>query len=654
MTNRTINKRKAPTSAIDSLINEMKTDQSNLQKRAANLIKPKTSSKHSITKNRKLSTKKQTKKPYQPRQQKQPSHTQNNHRQHNPIKKIIDNLNLTAIKGLKIIPIGGQEEVGRNMTVFEYKNDIVILDMGIQFPEEDMPGVDYIVPDISYLKGKEKRIKAVIFSHGHLDHIGAAPILLAQLNYPPIIGRDFTLALIKNRMEDHQKGSSKRLKIKKIKSISDKFKLGNFKTSFFKIEHSIMDAVGVILETPDGTVIHPGDWTVERDDNGQRTMDYTYLSKLPRPTILMLESLGATDHNNHPTSEKVMYDNLNKIISAKKGKIIIGMFSSQIDRIKHIIEMADKLGKKVALDGYSMKLNIKLAQELGYIKQNKQVLIDIKNINNYPEDRLVVLCTGAQGESNAALSKIVTGNHRYITIKKKDTIVFSSSVIPGNERTIQRLKDNLYRKCDNVIHTNMMDIHVSGHCNASDIQAMIKDVKPDYYLPVYANHYFLKEAEKLAKEVGMKAKNIFVLDNGNIFNLYKNQAKILKEKVKIDYVFIDGLGVNEVEHIVLRDRQMLAEDGIFMITVIIDSKTKKVNGNIQITSRGFVHVKENFDLINDTKKVVKKTIAKNTSSSAGNRLNWGILNKQIREEVGMFLFKKTQRRPMVIPVIIEV
>ena len=641
-----MNKKREPASAIDSLINEMKNNQNNLRKRAADLINPQKAKKKNYSKKKNKNTlNKQQKKQ---RQKKQSTQKQSSTKEKN------NNLDLTSIKGLKIIPIGGQEEVGRNMTVFEYKNDIVILDMGIQFPEEDMPGVDYIVPDISYLKGKEKRIKAVIFSHGHLDHIGAAPILLAQLNYPPIIGRDFTVALIKNRMEDHQKGSSKRLRVKKIKNISDKFKLGNFKTSFFKIEHSIMDAVGVILETPDGTIIHPGDWTVERNDQGQRTMDYTYLSKLPRPTILMLESLGATDHNNQPISEKVMYDNLKKIISVKKGKVIIGMFSSQIDRIKNIIEMADKLGKKVALDGYSMKLNIKLAQELGYIKPNKNTLIDIKDIHKYPEDKLIILCTGAQGESNAALSKIVTGNHRYITIKKKDTIVFSSSVIPGNERTIQRLKDNLYRKCDNVIHSNMMDIHVSGHCNASDIQAMIKDVKPDYYLPVYANHYFLKEAEKLAKEVGMKAKNIFVLDNGNIFNIHKNKARILKEKIKIDYVFIDGLGVNEVEHIVLRDRQMLAEDGIFMITVIIDSKTKKVNGNIQITSRGFVHVKENFDLINDTKKVVKKTIAKNTSSSAGNKLNWSILNKQIREEVGMFLFQKTQRRPMVIPVIIEV
>jgi len=625
--------------AIDSLISEMKATQNKLKKRTANFKKDNAKSKYSAQKNNHKGNKNLQK--------------QKNNRQKKTSSDQEPSLDLTKIKGLKIMPLGGQEEVGRNMTVFEYGNDIVILDMGLQFPEEDMPGVDYIVPDISYLKGKEKRIRGVIFSHGHLDHIGAAPILLEQLNYPPIIGRDFTIALIKNKMEDQQKGSAQRLKIAHIKDINDKIKLGSFKAGFFKIEHSIMDAVGVTLETPDGTVIHPGDWTVERNDRGQRTMDYTYLANLKRPTVLMLESLGATD-KNCPTSEKTMYDNLRKIISTNNGKVIIGMFSSQLDRIKNIILMAEKIGKKVALDGYSMKMNMQIAQELGYIKPSKQALIDIKNIHNYPENKLIILCTGAQGESNAALSKIVTGNHKFINLKKKDTVVFSSSIIPGNENTIQRLKDNLYRKCDNVIHSSMLDIHVSGHCNASDIQAMIKDVKPDYYIPVYAYHYFLKEARKLAMETGMKSKNIFILDNGNILNLYKGKAKILKEKAKTDYIFIDGIGVNEVEHIVLRDRQMLAEDGIFMITIIIDSKTKKVNGNIQITSRGFVHVKENFDLINATKKTVKKVISENTTSAKGNKLNWNVLNKQIREEVGKFLFQKIQRRPMIIPVIIEV
>lgn len=558
------------------------------------------------------------------------------------------------IKGLRIIPLGGQEEVGRNMTVFEYGNDIVILDMGIQFPEEDMPGVDYIVPDCSYLKGKEDRIRGVVFSHGHLDHIGAAPILLKQLNYPAILGRDFTLALIKKKMEDYEKDSAGRLKIINIKNIEQKVALGSFKVSFFKVEHSVMDAVGVILETPDGTVIHPGDWTIGRDDKGQRTVSYENLSKLPRPTVLMLESLGALDRDEKHTPDSKVYQNLEKIISAPKGKVIIATFSSQVERIGKILDMCHRVGKKVALDGYSMKTNIEIARELGYIKPAKDVLIEMKDIDKYPENKQVIICTGAQGEGNAALSRIVNGNHRQIKLNKYDTIVFSSSVIPGNERTIQRLKDNLYRKCDNVIHTDLMDVHISGHCNASDIQTVIKQIKPDYYLPVYANHYFLKEAAKLAIEIGFKKENIFVLDNGNILQLHKKKAEIIKEKAKTDYIFIDGLGVGDIGQVVLRDRQVLAQDGMFVITVIIDSKTKRISGTIQITSRGFIYVKENFDLVNATKEVVKKVVAKNTNKDDKSKINWVMINNEIREEVGKYLFKKTERRPMVLPNVIEV
>lgn len=561
---------------------------------------------------------------------------------------------LSKIKGLRIIPLGGQEEVGRNMTVFEYGEDIVILDMGIQFPEEDMPGVDYIVPDISYLKGKEKRVRGVIFSHGHLDHIGAAPILLKQLDYPAIVGRDFTLALIKKKMEDYEKDSVGRLKIINIKNIEQKISLGVFKISFFKVEHSVMDAVGVILETPDGTVIHPGDWTIGRDEKGQRTVSYEELSKLPRPTVLMLESLGATDRSEDGAPESKMYENLEKIISTPKGKVIIATFSSQVERIGKILDICHKLGKKVALDGYSMKTNIEIARQLGYIKPAKDVLIDMKEVGKYPDNKIVVICTGAQGEDNAVLARIVNGNHRYIKINKQDSIVFSSSVIPGNERTIQRLKDNLYRKCDNVIHTNIMDVHISGHCNASDIQAVLKQIKPDYYLPVYANHYFLKEAAKLAIEIGFKKENIFVLDNGNIFQLHNKKGEIIKEKAKTDYIFIDGLGVGDIGQVVLRDRQVLAKDGMFVITVIIDSKTKKISGGIQITSRGFIYVKENFDLVNATKEVVKKVVAKNTNKDDKSKINWVMINNEIREEVGKYLFKKTERRPMVLPNVIEI
>ncbi len=558
----------------------------------------------------------------------------------------------SARGALRIIPLGGQEEVGRNMTVFEYDDDIIILDMGMQFPEEDMPGIDYIIPNISYLKGKEKRIRGVILSHGHLDHIGAAPLLLKTLGYPPVIGRDMTLLMVRKKMEDFEKGSAQQLKAIRIKSVADKIRLGKFEIEFFDVEHSIMDAVGAIIKTPAGTIIHPGDWTMEKGPSGESLVSYRNLAKLPSPRILMLESLGAIVTSPSRTTEEEMYRNLEKLIDEATGKIIIGTFSSQIKRIGHILEYAEKKGKKVALDGYSMKMNVEIAKELGYIKMHKETLIPVNDIHKYPDNRIVIICTGAQGEGNAVLSRIITDNHRFIKVRKNDTIIFSSSVIPGNERTIQRLKDNLYRKCDNVIHGDLMDVHTSGHCTAMDIQEMLRQIAPDFFIPVYANHYMLKEAEKLATRIGFRKENIFVLDNGHILEVQKNTAKILAKKVDTSYVFVDGLGVGDIGQVVLRDRQVLSEDGMFMITVILDSKTKEVVGNIQITSRGFIYVKDNFDLVNEAKTKVKKVIKETTSKKTS--VEKKFIEDNIREAIGQYLFVKTQRRPMVLPVIVEV
>ena len=555
-------------------------------------------------------------------------------------------------KRLRIIPLGGQEEVGRNMTVFEYGNDIVIIDMGLQFPEEDMPGIDYIIPNVNYLKGKEKNIRGVIFTHGHLDHIGAAPILLKQLGYPPVISRDLTLALIKHKVEDQEKGAGSRLKTVRINNITDRIRVGAFEARFFEVEHSIMDAIGIVLLSPVGTVIHMGDWTIANDPIEEKEISYKHLANLPRPTILMLESLGALK-KGLPPSEQEVHQNLKNLIRSVPGRLIIGTFASQIRRISYLIEYAEQLGKKVALEGYSMKMNIEVAKELGYIKVKKETLITVNDIHKYKDDQVVIICTGAQGELNAALSRIVTDNHRFIKLQKNDTIVFSSSVIPGNERTIQRLKDNLYRKCDNIIHSDIMEIHIGGHSTAQGMEEMLRQVQPTFFLPVYANHYFLKEAAKIAFRMGFPEKNVTVLDNGSVFELDdKGVTSVLKEKADTSYVFIDGLGIGDIGHVVLRDRQVLAQDGMIVITAIIDSKTKGIVGNIQITSRGFIHVKENFDLVNETKRKVEKVVKDNTSKDSS--IDFDLVRNQIREVVGQFLFTKTERRPMVLPVVIEV
>jgi len=560
----------------------------------------------------------------------------------------------TETKGkLRIIPLGGCEEVGRNMTVFEYNNDIIILDMGIQFPEEDMLGIDYVIPNADYLKGKEKNIKGVIFSHGHLDHIGAAPILLEKLGNPPIVACNLTLAMVKHRVEDYKPNTSQKLKTILIKNLQNKISLGSFKVSFFQIEHSVMDAVGVIINTPFGTVIHPGDWTMERKKNGQPLVDYTHLAKLPRPTILMLESLGVVSNEPSPTSDELKAK-LTDLISKAPGRTIIGTFSSQIERVGWIITMSEQLGKKVALDGYSMKTNIEIAKELGYIKCKKETLIKVEQIHNLADNKVVIICPGAQGEENSALTRITEGSHRHIKIKKNDTIIFSSSVIPGNERSIQRLKDNLYRQCDNVVHGKLMDIHISGHGTKDDITYMLKTVRPDYYVPVYANHYMLKEAEKLAKSIGFNGKRIFVPDNGQVMEFDKLGGRLTKEKVPANYVFVDGMGVTDSSNnVVLRDRKMMSEDGMVVVIATIDSKTGDLIGSPDIISRGFIYMKENQELIQKVRQKIK-TITKGRPMPQPGVTEDDYLKNKIRTDIGQFLLQQTKRRPLLLPVIIRV
>lgn len=556
---------------------------------------------------------------------------------------------------MRIIPIGGNEEVGRNMIAVEYgtgdgKSDIIITDIGMQFAEEDMHGIDYIVPNISYFRGKERNIRAVMFTHGHLDHIGAAPVVLKQLGYPTIIARDLTLAMIKKKLEDGNPGGANNVKTISVKNIDQKMTLGAFKAHFFEVDHSIMDCMGIALESPVGTAINLGDWTINHDPADGGAISYESLNQYAKPRILMLESLSAIN-TRPPKSEKVMQGNLQDLINKAPGRIIIGTFASQIKRIAGLLEFTEKTGRKVLLEGYSMKTNIEIAKQLGYIKVSEDVFITPQELSKYPDNKILVLCTGAQGEHNAALNKIVTENHRFIKVQRDDTIVFSSSIIPGNERSIQRLKDNLYRKCDNVIHSDIMDVHMGGHATAQDIETVIKMVDPQYFVPIYANHYMLHEAKKRAVEMGFPAGRVAILDNGQILEFTSKGAKIRKEKADTSYVFVDGLGIGDVGQVVLRDRQALAEDGMFIINAIIDSKKKK-SLSIQVTSRGFVFVKDNFETINETKRKVEKIIAESTSEDT--QLDWRHVENNIRDQIGEFLFQKTARRPMILPIIMEV
>ncbi|OJI06807.1 hypothetical protein BK004_02380 [bacterium CG10_46_32] len=547
------------------------------------------------------------------------------------------------------------EEVGKNMTLFEYGDDIVILDMGLKFPEEDQHGIDYIIPNISCLKGKEKNVRAVIFSHGHLDHIGASPILLSRLGYPTVVGRPMTLAMVKHRQEDYEPKSSSRLKAITIKSIADRFSFGAFHIRFFQVEHSIMDAVGVILETPAGSIIHPGDWTMERDSKtGKPLVDYRHLARVKRPSILMLESLGAVDVRKSATQDE-MKKNLETLIRTAPGRIIIGTFASQIERIGWIIQAAETLGKKVALDGYSMKTNIEIASKLGYIKTKKGTLIKINQIEDYPENKTIIIATGAQGEGNAVLSRIITGNHKNVRLKKSDTVILSSSIIPGNEATIQKLKDELYRQSDNVIHGQIMDIHVSGHGGREDIKYILNTIKPDYFIPVYAYHYMLREAAMLARANGFSSDKILVLDNGQIAEFDGKQWHATDIKVDTSPVFVDGLGVGDVGSVVLKDRQVMAADGMVVVVVQVNTKTRKVMNNPDIITRGFIHIKTSEKLMTEIRNHVKKTTESILQKKMPKKSeDWGEIRGKLRDELGTFLFQETQREPMVLPVVLKV
>jgi len=556
---------------------------------------------------------------------------------------------------LKIIVLGGLEEVGRNMTLLEYENDIILIDMGLQFPEEDMPGIDYIIPNISYLRGKEKNIRGVIITHGHYDHIGAIPHLIPRLGNPTIYGTELTCAIIKKRQEDYK---SAKLNLATVK-IDDVLTLGKFTIEFIHVNHNIPDSVAVVVRTPVGIIIHTGDWKFDYTPVDEKPADFAKLAEVGKEGVLALlcDSTNAPEEG-HQISEQEIGKNLRTIIEKAPGRIIVGTFSSLLSRVEQIIRLAEEMGKKVAIDGFSMKTNVEIIKMLGYLKIRPGTLIDIADVHNYPPEKIIICCTGAQGEERAVLMRIANEEHRFIKIEPKDTVVFSSSIVPGNERTIQRLKDTLYRKGAEVIHYKMMDIHAGGHAKAEDIKLMIRLIKPKYFIPIEGSHSHLRMNAKIAESIGMDSKNIFVADNGQVMEFqaapkepYGAVGRLTSHRVPSDYVMVDGLGVGDVSQVVLRDRKMMAEDGMLVIIVTIDSKTGYLIGNPDIISRGFVYMRESKELIEQVRNKVKKLISDRDPKSAAD--NTFIKNK-IRDTIGQFLFTKTERRPMVLPVIIEV
>jgi ribonuclease J len=549
---------------------------------------------------------------------------------------------------LRVAVLGGCEEVGRNCTLLEYGNDIILVDMGLQFPEEDMPGVDYIIPNMSYLKGKEKNVRGVIITHGHYDHIGAIPHTVPKIGNPPIFALPMSAAIIKRRQTDFE---TPPLNVK-VTKVSDVLQLGIFKVSFFHINHSIPDAVGIVIETPAGVVCHTGDWKFDFHPTGTEHADFQKIAEIGKKGVLAL--MGDSTNSNkpgHQVSEKVIGEELERIIEKAPGRVIIGTFASLLARVKQILEFSEKHGKLVALDGFSMKTNVEIAKELGFIKIAQKTLIPIERIDDYPNEKIVIVCTGAQGEKNAALNRIANDEHRSVHIQKGDTVVFSSSIIPGNEGAIQRLQDTLYRKRARVIHYKMMDVHAGGHAQQEDIKLMLALFKPKYYIPIEGNHFLLRENAAVAYSMGWKEENVFVVDNGQVMEFWPGGGRLTDVKLPTDYVFVDGLGVGDVSQVVLRDRQALAEDGMVVVIVTVEKRTGKLVGVPDLTSRGFIYMKDHTELMDQLKAKIKTvTVDHDPKSEADPEY----IKTKIRDEVGAFLFQKTERRPMILPVIIEV
>lgn len=551
---------------------------------------------------------------------------------------------------LRVIFLGGVEEVGRNMTVLEFKNDIIVIDAGLQFPEEDMPGIDYIIPNINYLKKRKEKIKGIVITHGHYDHIGAIPYIIDKIGNPPIFASPLSQGIILKRQEEFS--DLPKIKIVAVKT-GEKIKLGAFEIEFFHQNHNIPDSFGLFIKTPVGNLVHTGDFKFDLTPIYDKPVNFSKIAEIGNRKILALmsESTNA-DAPGHSLSEKTIMENLDNIFRKVSGRIIAATFSSLISRIQQLIHLAEKYHRYVAIEGYSMKNNVEITKALGYLKISRGTLIPIKEINNYPPSKILILCTGAQGEDKAILMRIANKEHRYIQIQKNDTVIFSSSVIPGNERAVQALKDLLTRQNAKIFHYKMMDIHAGGHAHQEDLKMMINLIKPKFFIPIHGNHYMLKLHADLAKEMKIPSANIFVPENGSILEINKYRAEFLKEKAPSNYVMVDGLGIGDVGEIVLRDRQVMARDGMFVVIVVVDAETGKVRGEPDIISRGFVYLRESKELLTETRKLIKNTVKK--SIGVNQSINSAYIKNNLRDQIGEYLYSKTKRRPMVLPVVIEI
>ena len=551
---------------------------------------------------------------------------------------------------LKIIPLGGLGEIGKNMSLLQYKDDILVVDAGFKFPDEDHLGIDYIIPNTEYLEKNKNKIRGLTLTHGHMDHIGALPYLLEKLGNPDIYCGALTRGLIAKRHEEFV--HLPKLKVHVVKA-DETVKFGDyFEVEFFHVNHNIPDDLALFIKTPAGNVVHTADFKFDHSPTNGQPINIEHLKELGRRgvAVLMMDSTGA-EREGHSISEKTIMENMELIFRESKQMIVFGTFASMIDRIQQIIWLSEKYGRKVIFEGYSMKSNVEIAKELAYIKIQKDTQIASNQVNDYPRSKITIIATGAQGQSNAALMRIANHEHRFIRLIKKDTLVFSSSTVPGNERAVQNLKDMFYRAGIKVFHYQMMDIRAGGHAQKEDLGHMIEVMNPKYLMPIHGQYSMMVSNSEIGQSKGLPEENIIIADNGSVIHLSNSGWHFDKRTVSSNPILVDGLGIGDVGNVVLRDRQVLAEDGMFVIVILIDTKNGKVLTSPDIISRGFIYLKENKDLLAQVRKKARFIVEK--TSTVG-RFDTAYLKENLREEIGKFLFQKTEKRPMVLPVVIEI
>ena len=546
---------------------------------------------------------------------------------------------------LKIIPLGGLEQIGMNITAFEYEDSIIVVDCGLAFPEDDMLGIDLVIPDITYLRDNIKKVKGFVITHGHEDHIGSLPYVLKDMNLP-IYATKLTMGIIENKLKEHNLLRSTR---RKVVRHGQSINLGQFRVEFIRTNHSIQDAAALAIYSPAGTVVHTGDFKVDYTPVFGDAIDLQRFAEIGKKGVLaMMSDSTNAERPGFTMSERTVGKTFDQIFAEHRNtRIIIATFASNVDRVQQIINSAYKYDRKVVVEGRSMVNIISTASELGYLHIPDKTLIEIDQLKNYPDEKTVLITTGSQGESMAALSRMAADIHKKVTIKPGDTVIFSSNPIPGNEKAVSRVINELSQKGADVI---FQDAHVSGHACQEELKLIYSLLKPKYAIPVHGEYRHLKANAKLAESLGIPKENIFIMHSGDVLALDEKEAKIV-DKVHTGAILVDGLGVGDVGNIVLRDRQHLAEDGILIVVLTLEKRTNQLLAGPDIVSRGFVYVRESESLMEEARQVLQEALEKCLTNR---NADWSRIKLVIRDTMNEFIWKRTKRKPMILPIIMDV